>query len=173
MENRMRSHWIYAIHEDHGGFIKIGRAGSADRITTRLKQCQVGCPSRLSVIASVPPGDHDGETRIHQQLADYRLRPDGEWFHGADEVYELLGIQRPDVVVGVEAIVARAIARKQAELDWKVKDADRIRTAFSDNLDAMRVALQLLTRAGAGWYDGDLAARLRDADRAARIKDEA
>jgi hypothetical protein len=76
---------IYFIHDEQAGAIKIGKA---DNPRKRLVELQVGCASRLVLLAMIPGGDAD-EGRLHRQFRHLKVR--GEWFRADDDLMEFAG----------------------------------------------------------------------------------
>lgn len=67
---------IYYI-QDEGGPIKIGLTHTENNLQSRLSQCQVSNPRKLTLLA-VEPGDAQREKDLHKQFSKYHIR--GEWF---------------------------------------------------------------------------------------------
>lgn len=69
-----------------GPFVKIGKtSGSPDG---RIAALQTGCPYPM-VLAAYQSGGLQEEAALHFRFAEYRARPDGEWFRceGALQAY--------------------------------------------------------------------------------------
>ena len=73
---------IYAIRM--GNFVKFGRAGSAEQ---RIRDLQIGCPEKLSLIACIE-ANAAVETRIHRALKPLNVQ--GEWFRLAEEAEQVV-----------------------------------------------------------------------------------
>lgn len=72
--------WVYFIQGEHGGPIKIG---SARRVESRLRDLQIGSPTRLRVLAQVKTA-RGLEVMLHRHFAARRLH--GEWFAPCEEL---------------------------------------------------------------------------------------
>jgi hypothetical protein len=77
---------IYFVLDEAAGAFEIGT--SADP-RGRLNGLQVGNPSELSMLGTIP-GGRDEESRLHDFFAPHRAR--GEWFRASPEV--LLAVRR-------------------------------------------------------------------------------
>ena len=66
---------VYFIHDPGNNAVKIGHTSSDPK--KRLEKLQVGQPTRLVLLVSVP-GDYQTEGEMHQRFAAQHLR--GEWF---------------------------------------------------------------------------------------------
>lgn len=82
--------WLYFIQSSDTGMIKIGRSKHPEK---RLKQLQTGSTYKLRLIAAFE-GLGWREPGIHQDLKQWRIRKNGEWFHHdcvgsiPDDIYE-------------------------------------------------------------------------------------
>lgn len=70
--------YIYVLREIGTYKFKIGY--TRDRMGPRTKEVQTGNPERLELVLEFE-GDRGLEASFHRMLADYRIRPDGEWFY--------------------------------------------------------------------------------------------
>lgn len=87
---------VYFITD--GNYIKIGyTAGSVHR---RLNQLKTGSPCQLYLLGYID-GTQKTEHELHIRFGKYRIRTDGEWFEGADEIIEYINAvnQHPNVYV--------------------------------------------------------------------------
>jgi hypothetical protein len=70
--------WVYFIqHGGTDGAIKIGTTAGSPH--ARLRALQTGAPEQLHLLAAIP-GDARIERELHDLFAEFRVRPDGEWF---------------------------------------------------------------------------------------------
>ena len=69
--------YLYFIQSSKTGMIKIGRSKHPKK---RLKQLQTGNSNTLRLIASFE-GLGWREARLHEDLKQWRIRQNGEWFH--------------------------------------------------------------------------------------------
>lgn len=79
---------VYLIGVDPGGLVKIGVSVNPH---ARLAQIQLMSPVRLEVLATIPCGGYDMETRLHQRFA--KDRSHGEWFHPSADLFAEFGVQ--------------------------------------------------------------------------------
>ena len=98
-------HWVYVVREPVTGCIKVGKSSTEESIKSRISALQTGCPFDLELIATFSPREHPGEDVLHKRLADWRVRNNGEWFYGADDVYAALAIRRPPSLAPIEETV--------------------------------------------------------------------
>ena len=92
----MSDHWVYVIYAPESERIKIGRSNSEHGCAERLRSCQTGSPERLHQVATLAPGTHPGEKKIHEHLASSHVH--GEWFaaerHTLSDLDDVIGAQR-------------------------------------------------------------------------------
>lgn len=77
---------IYIIEEGENGPLKIGTAVDVDR---RIKTLQGGNSNELRLVMSFE-GEADLETKIHKDLSEHKVRPNGEWFYNNEYVWKYL-----------------------------------------------------------------------------------
>ncbi len=77
---------IYVIEEGLNGPLKIG---TTDNLEKRLKTLQGGNSKQLHIIMSFE-GDSKLESKIHNDLAEFKIRKKGEWFHRDEKVFSYL-----------------------------------------------------------------------------------
>jgi hypothetical protein len=68
---------LYLMQSDITGTIKIGRSTHPEK---RLHELQTGSPYRL-ILLCIIHDKGDQEQNLHRQLARYKLKIQGEWFH--------------------------------------------------------------------------------------------
>jgi hypothetical protein len=88
-------HWVYVAREMLTGAVKIGRSSSERGCANRIKSLQTGCPYEIETIAVIHPANHPGETELHKRLDRFRIRTNGEWFFGCDELFNILQLSVP------------------------------------------------------------------------------
>ena len=105
--------FIYAIGAEGSPHVKIGHTRTA--VKKRLRALQIGHPSRLHILATVPVDDHLAriEKQIHRFLADQQQQ--GEWFAVQVDQDQL------------EALIMRAVQCLADEKSRKIaEDAERL-----------------------------------------------
>ncbi len=91
---------VYVLEASNFDYIKIGRTVAPKQ---RVRNLQSGCPFRIHTwLAVYTPDASELESRLHDELSEYRLR--GEWFSAPGSVLD-----------GLVTLFAKAnrIARKQ------------------------------------------------------------
>src|SRR5262245_15810189 len=93
---------IYFAQADVSGQIKIGYHGGIDA-NDRLRELQTGCPTRLTLLGTIPGGP-ETEADLHRQFAF--AHEHGEWFRPVPDLLAYIGTQQNGHVVnGVRAEV--------------------------------------------------------------------
>jgi hypothetical protein len=80
---KRRKHEVYFIQAGEHG-IKIGYTY---RLEKRLRDIQMYCPIKLTVLCSIP-GDEGKERELHRKFKHLRIH--GEWFRISDEIIEYI-----------------------------------------------------------------------------------
>ena len=135
--------YVYCIKAEHSDLIKIGRAHSPHH---RLIEMQVGCPTKLSIVAVM--AEHDGpmghEEDWHNLFAADRGR--GEWFRPSENLMAavnhymsmagdrrpepravpLAGLPNTDILIKMFAVArprAQISAQDLATWEWRANHA--------------------------------------------------
>lgn len=98
---------VYFITD--GEHIKIGyTSGSVHR---RLNQLKTGSPCQLYLLGYID-GSKETEHELHTRFEKYRVRMNGEWFRGEDDLIEYINEfnQQPNVYVDRIPCVGNKIA---------------------------------------------------------------
>jgi len=82
---------IYVIEEGLNGPLKIGTTVNLEE---RLKTLQSGNSKQLNIIMSFK-GDSKLESKIHKDLAEFKIREKGEWFYRNEKVFLYLNKLSP------------------------------------------------------------------------------
>jgi len=77
---------IYVIEEGLNGPLKIGTTVNLEE---RLKTLQGGNSKQLKIIMSFEGGS-TLENKIHKDLAEFKIRKNGEWFYRDEKVFSYL-----------------------------------------------------------------------------------
>lgn len=86
MEQHMSDYWVYLIVNASMSHVKIGRTDTKDGIAKRLAGLQTGHHESLSILGEIKPGNHPGESELHNTFKEYRAA--GEWFRLEGPVLE-------------------------------------------------------------------------------------
>lgn len=111
---------LYVMHETGSRYYKVGI--TEPEPLKRLSNLQTGNPRRLVIVRKYSGlGTRQIETQVHNSLAAYRVRSDGEWFEldspaMVDAAIERLGHKRPWLPVINWSYLLRQLA-------WMVLDA--------------------------------------------------
>ena len=89
---------IYFLCSDNK--IKIGYTkGSIDK---RIQQLNTGSPNKIYKLGWIE-GNKEKEKEIHRKFSMYRIRNNGEWFNGAQEIIDYINSvnQEPNIFVDI------------------------------------------------------------------------
>lgn len=70
-----------------GEAIKIGY--TSGNVFKRMKQLSTGCPEKLYLLGYIT-GTKKTEKQLHSQFERIRIRKNGEWFHGQQELIDYI-----------------------------------------------------------------------------------
>lgn len=99
---------IYFAKADILGHIKIGFTDDTDA-EGRIRELQVGCPTRLSLMGTIP-GGRETESDLHRRFAFAHLH--GEWFRPVPELLAFIGQQTADERSGPADVETRYVSIK-------------------------------------------------------------
>ena len=94
----MKTGKIYFLCSDNK--IKIGyTAGSVDR---RIQQLNTGSPNKIYKLGWME-GNKEKEKQLHVMFSRYRIRSNGEWFLGVQEIIDYINKvnQEPNIFIDI------------------------------------------------------------------------